>query len=81
MSWFFFPAQKFPGLSAWSRGFKDKLTHQKVADLANWMRAVWGGQDATFTLALTVLDAESAEEPYLHEWYYSRPGHRHSPGR
>jgi hypothetical protein len=48
MSWFFFPAQKFPGLSAWSRGFKDKLTHQQVADLANWMRAVWGGQDATF---------------------------------
>ena len=44
----FFPSQKFPGLSAWSLSFKDKLTAQQVADLANWMHAVWGGQEPTF---------------------------------
>jgi Catalase len=36
----FFPSQKFPGLSAWSLSFKDKLTAQQVADLANWTRGL-----------------------------------------
>lgn len=44
------PAQKFPGLERMEPmpSFKDKLTDQQVADLANWMRAVWGGQEPTF---------------------------------
>jgi mono/diheme cytochrome c family protein len=28
--------------------FKDKLVDQQVADLANWMRAVWGDYESTF---------------------------------
>ena len=44
------PARKFPGLERMEPmpSFKDKLTDQQVADLANWMRAVWGGQEPTF---------------------------------
>jgi mono/diheme cytochrome c family protein len=43
------PAQKFPGLERMEPmpSFKDKLSDQQVADLANWMRAVWGGQEPT----------------------------------
>jgi mono/diheme cytochrome c family protein len=44
------PAQKFPGLERMEPmpSFKDKLSDQQVADLANWMRAVWGGQKPAF---------------------------------
>jgi mono/diheme cytochrome c family protein len=44
------PAQKFPGLERMESmpSFNDKLTDQQIADLANWMRAVWGGQEPTF---------------------------------
>jgi mono/diheme cytochrome c family protein len=44
------PAQDFPGLERMEPmpSFKDKLTDQQVADLANWMRAIWGGKEPTF---------------------------------
>jgi mono/diheme cytochrome c family protein len=39
-------AQRFPGLERMQPmpSFKDKLTDQQMADLANWARATWGGQ-------------------------------------
>ena len=41
------PAQRFPGLERMQPmpAFKDKLTDQQVADLANWARATWGGRE------------------------------------
>lgn len=44
------PAQEFPGLERMEPmpSFEDKLTDQQVADLANWMRAIWGGLEPTF---------------------------------
>jgi len=41
------PAQRFPGLERMQPmpAFKDQLTDQQVADLANWARATWGGQE------------------------------------
>lgn len=40
------PAQSFPGLERMQPmpGFADKLDDRAVADLANWMRARWGGR-------------------------------------
>ncbi|MDH6232173.1 mono/diheme cytochrome c family protein [Mesorhizobium soli] len=40
------PAQHFPGLERMQSmpAFKDELNNQQLADLANWMRAVWGGK-------------------------------------
>jgi mono/diheme cytochrome c family protein len=32
-------------------GFTDLLTDQEIADLANWMRATWGGREADVTAA------------------------------
>lgn len=39
-------AQRFPGLERMQPmpSFEDKLTDQQMADLANWARATWGGQ-------------------------------------
>lgn len=39
--------QRFPGLERMQPmpSFSDKLTDQQLADLANWMRANWGGQE------------------------------------
>jgi mono/diheme cytochrome c family protein len=39
-------AQRFPGLERMQPmpSFKDKLTDEQMADLANWARATWGGQ-------------------------------------
>ncbi|MGB3540508.1 MAG: cytochrome c [Mesorhizobium sp.] len=39
-------AQRFPGLERMQPmpAFEDKLTDQQMADLANWARATWGGQ-------------------------------------
>jgi len=41
------PAQHFPGLERMQPmpGFKDQLDDRQVADLANWMRAQWGGEE------------------------------------
>lgn len=41
------PAQRFPGLERMQPmpAFKDQLTDQQIADLANWARATWGGQE------------------------------------
>ncbi|WEK49023.1 MAG: cytochrome c [Candidatus Kaistia colombiensis] len=41
------PAQRFPGLERMQPmpAFGDQLTDQQVADLTNWMRANWGGQE------------------------------------
>ncbi|RFB80693.1 cytochrome c [Methylovirgula sp. 4M-Z18] len=46
------PAQHFPGLERMQPmpGFKTLLTDQQVADLANWLRASWGGQEPKVTL-------------------------------
>jgi mono/diheme cytochrome c family protein len=40
------PAQRFPGLERMQPmpGFKDQLDDRQVADLANWLRAQWGGE-------------------------------------
>lgn len=40
------PAQHFPGLERMQPmpGFKDQLDDRQVADLANWLRAQWGGE-------------------------------------
>ena len=39
-------AQRFPGLERMQPmpSFEDKLSDQQMADLANWARATWGGQ-------------------------------------
>lgn len=41
------PAQRFPGLERMQPmpSFKDQLDDRQIADLANWMRAIWGGQE------------------------------------
>ncbi|MFZ5675887.1 MAG: cytochrome c [Pseudomonadota bacterium] len=43
------PAQHFPGLERMQPmpGFKDQLDDRQMADLANWMRAQWGGEEPT----------------------------------
>ena len=46
-----YSCSKIPrGFRAWSLcpPSRTKLTDQQVADLANWMRAVWGGRKPTF---------------------------------
>lgn len=42
------PELDFPGLERMQPmpGFADKLDDQELADLANWMRARWGGQES-----------------------------------
>lgn len=42
------PAQRFPGLASMQEmpGFADQLSDEEVADLANYLRATWGGQAA-----------------------------------
>lgn len=41
------PEQRFPGLARMQPmpGFKNQLDDRQVADLANWMRAQWGGEE------------------------------------
>jgi mono/diheme cytochrome c family protein len=43
------PAQRFPRLERMQAmpSFGEQLTDEEVADLANWMRAAWGGQEPT----------------------------------
>lgn len=45
------PAQRFPGLERMQPmpGFAGQLSDQQVADLSNWLRASWGGQQPTVT--------------------------------
>ena len=45
------PAQRFPGLERMEPmpGFADMLDDKAVADLANWMRGQWGGQQPNVT--------------------------------
>ena len=45
------PAQRFPGLERMQPmpGFAGQLSDQQVADLSNWLRATWGGQQPTVT--------------------------------
>lgn len=45
------PAQRFPGLERMQPmpGFAGNLSDQQVADLSNWMRATWGGQQPNVT--------------------------------
>ena len=45
------PAQQFPGLERMEPmpGFAGLLDDQAIADLANWMRARWGGQELSIT--------------------------------
>ncbi|ARQ02518.1 cytochrome c [Pseudorhodoplanes sinuspersici] len=45
------PAQRFPGLERMEPmpGFADLLDDHAIADLANWMRARWGGQQPNLT--------------------------------
>ena len=45
------PEQQFPGLERMQPmpAFANKLTDSQVADLANWLRATWGGQPADVT--------------------------------
>ena len=45
------PIQRFPGLERMTAmpGFADLLDDKAVADLANWMRAQWGGQQPNVT--------------------------------
>ena len=45
------PAQRFPGLERMEPmpGFADLLDDHAVANLANWMRARWGGQQPSLT--------------------------------
>lgn len=47
------PAQQFPGLERMEPmpAFADLLDDQAIADLANWMRAHWGGQPPRVTAA------------------------------
>lgn len=47
------PAQHFPGLERMEPmpGFADLLDDQAVADLVNWMRSRWGGQQPEVTAA------------------------------
>ncbi len=47
------PAQSFPGRERMQPmpGFADVLDDQAVADLANWLRARWGGQKPAVTAA------------------------------
>jgi mono/diheme cytochrome c family protein len=47
------PAQQFPGLERMESmpAFADLLDDQAIADLANWMRAHWGGQQPSVTAA------------------------------
>lgn len=47
------PTQHFPGLERMEPmpGFADLLDDQAIADLANWMRARWGGQQPGVTAA------------------------------
>ncbi|MCB1387266.1 MAG: cytochrome c [Nitratireductor sp.] len=42
------PAQRFPGLERMQPmpGFAAELTDRQVADLVNWLRRKWGGQEA-----------------------------------
>lgn len=45
------PEQNFPGLAHMQAmpGFRDRLSDQQIADLANWLRARWGGQQPNVT--------------------------------
>ncbi|RYE75038.1 MAG: c-type cytochrome, partial [Hyphomicrobiales bacterium] len=45
------PAQRFPGLERMQPmpGFSGQLSDQQVADLSNWLRASWGGQQPSVT--------------------------------
>ncbi|SFB86055.1 Cytochrome c, mono-and diheme variants [Bosea sp. CRIB-10] len=45
------PAQRFPGLERMQPmpGFAGQLSDQQVADLSNWLRASWGGQQPSVT--------------------------------
>lgn len=45
------PAQRFPGLERMEPmpGFADLLDDRAIADLANWMRARWGGQQPSLS--------------------------------
>jgi mono/diheme cytochrome c family protein len=45
------PEQDFPGLERMQPmpGFADRLTDRQIADLANWMRARWGGRQPDIT--------------------------------
>ncbi|WP_315920610.1 cytochrome c [Mesorhizobium sp. SP-1A] len=45
------PAQRFPGLERMQPmpGFKDQIDDKQMADLANWMRAIWGGEQPGVT--------------------------------
>jgi len=45
--------QDFPGLERMQAmpGFAEHLSDQEIADLATWMRAIWGGQGAAVTAA------------------------------
>ena len=45
------PAQRFPGLERMQPmpGFAGQLSDQQVADLSNWLRANWGGQQPSVT--------------------------------
>ncbi|RFC67585.1 MULTISPECIES: cytochrome c [Mesorhizobium] len=46
------PAQRFPGLARMQPmpAFAANLTDQQVADLSNWLRATWGGQQPNVTV-------------------------------